>query len=158
MRRNKELDRAANQRKSAQLGLPFSTACNRLRKKILFHLLSRLGENFCFQCGVIIESEGELSIEHRTPWFGGDTSLFWDIENITFSHLGCNVGAGNRSTPRGGGHNKKVGPEGTAWCALHREFLPTDQFARNRKNWNGLKGYCSECKGLLRKPHSGHIK
>lgn len=80
----------SNEKKSATLGMPHGTACNRLRKNILFHLLKKLNENICFKCEIAIESVDDLSIEHKKPWEGRDPSLFWDIENIAFSHLHCN--------------------------------------------------------------------
>jgi hypothetical protein len=73
-----------------QLGIPQGTAQARLRKNILFHLLKKLNENVCFKCQKTIESAASLSIEHKEPWEGRDSSLFWNIENIAFSHVGCN--------------------------------------------------------------------
>jgi len=81
----------SNEKKSATLGMPFGTACNRLRKNILFSLLVRLQENVCFKCGELILSVNDLSIEHKQPWEGRDSNLFWDLNNIAYSHLGCNL-------------------------------------------------------------------
>ena len=81
----------SNERKSQFLGVPFGTACHKLRKSILFHLLVKLKENVCFKCGSIIDKIDELSIEHKLPWEGRDAKLFWDLENIAFSHLHCNT-------------------------------------------------------------------
>lgn len=77
--------------KSAVLGMPHGTAVNRLRKNILFHLLKKHGENICFKCGKEIETADTLSIEHKEPWQSNLSSqLFWDLENIAFSHMFCN--------------------------------------------------------------------
>lgn len=84
-------------KKDIQLGMPLGTATNRLRKMILFHLLKKHNENFCFQCTKEIETVKELSVEHKKPWLHENVNLFWDIKNIAFSHLSCNVGA---SKPR----------------------------------------------------------
>lgn len=37
----------------------------------------------------------ELSIEHKTPWLDSEDpkALFFDLNNIAFSHLSCNVSA-----------------------------------------------------------------
>lgn len=86
----------SNIQKSRQLGMPFGTATNRLRKRVLFYLLVKHKENFCFRCGLEIESEENLSIDHKEPWFGLDTKLFWDIGNIAFAHLKCNVATGRK--------------------------------------------------------------
>lgn len=83
----------SNIRKSEFLGIPHGTAQSKLRKMILFQLLKRLNENFCFQCGAEIERVEDLSIEHKKPWLNESIDLFWDLDNIAFSHLSCNSGA-----------------------------------------------------------------
>lgn len=85
-----------NLRKNEQLGMPNGTANNRLRKLILFDLLKRHNENVCFQCGEVIETANELSIEHKQAWLDRSPDLFWDLDNIAFSHLHCNISAGRR--------------------------------------------------------------
>lgn len=77
-------------KKSEQLGMPWGTAAHRLRKKVLFMLVCEAGRNICFHCGGEIENESDLSIEHKQSWLGIDVDLFWDMENIDFSHLRCN--------------------------------------------------------------------
>jgi len=73
-------------------------ASGRLKKEIMFNLLSRLGENICFQCLKTIDSADELSVEHKTPWLNSEDPcrLFYDPENIAFSHLRCNSSAARR--------------------------------------------------------------
>jgi hypothetical protein len=73
-----------------QLGMPHGTASARLRKAILLYLLQQLGEDFCYRCGGQIETPEELSIEHKKDWQGVDPALFWDLDNIAFSHRLCN--------------------------------------------------------------------
>lgn len=87
-----------NEKKRRQLGMPNGTATARLRKSILFKLVQETGRNICFQCGKAIESEEELSIEHKVPWLdsGDPVKLFFDLNNIAFSHLSCNVAACRR--------------------------------------------------------------
>lgn len=82
----------SNEIKSEQLGMPYGTACNRLRKTILFKLVQQLDLDVCFQCGNKIESVDELSIEHKSPWMYNENSveMFFDLDNIAFSHLKCN--------------------------------------------------------------------
>jgi hypothetical protein len=84
-----------NTKKNNQLGMPFGTASNRLRKMVLFDLLVQSGKNYCFQCNKLIQSVDELSIEHKIPWLDSENPklLFFDVCNIAFSHLNCNVGA-----------------------------------------------------------------
>lgn len=80
----------ANQRKTEQLGMPIGTASGRLRKMIVLNLLQQLGQDACFRCGNRIGTPEELSIEHKKPWLGNATALFWDLNNIAFSHRQCN--------------------------------------------------------------------
>lgn len=82
-------------KKKEQLGMPSGTATARLRKSILFQLVKETGRNICHQCGKVIETEEELSIEHKVPWLDSKdpVGLFFDLKNIAFSHLRCNIGA-----------------------------------------------------------------
>lgn len=89
-----------NSRKTIQLGMPFGTACAKLRKLVLFDLLKRYNENVCYRCKEIIDNADDLSIEHKKPWLDNDVNLFWDMDNISFSHLRCNV-LNNRQPNRG---------------------------------------------------------
>jgi hypothetical protein len=128
-----------NQRKSAQLGMPFGTATNRLRKMILFKLLVDSKINQCFRCREDIGSAEDLSIEHKEPWFNRDVELFWDLNNIAFSHSWCNK---PHSQKGGRSMHRKVGAENTAWCCKHQQFLPTEMFWKNNSRWNGLQSDC----------------
>jgi hypothetical protein len=80
----------SNEKKSATLGMPHGTAMHRLRKILLFSLLKKLNDNVCFKCSEVIEKVEDLSVEHKKPWEGVSAELFWDIENVAFSHLHCN--------------------------------------------------------------------
>jgi hypothetical protein len=134
--------RDSNARKSAFLGMSHGTACNRLRKMVLFDLLRRHGENVCFKCSKEIETAGELSIEHKRPWEGVSVELFWAMENIAFSHLRCNTPHNYRGN---GVWRRRVGPEGTAWCRSCKAFLPVAGFSRHSGRWNRLQPWCDEC-------------
>ena len=85
----------SNEAKSRALNMNFGTASNRLRKLILFDLLQRFDLDQCFQCGQEIEDVDDLSIEHKEPWQGADDprAAFFNLDNIAFSHLRCNIGA-----------------------------------------------------------------
>lgn len=148
---NKEYDKHFNEEKARQLGMPLGTATNRLRKRIILHLLQRSGEDICFRCGGRIETVDDLSIEHKQAWFRVDVALFWDLGNVAFSHLKCNISAGRRSTePAVAGWNRKDGPPGTAWCAACRQFKPIAEFSRHRSRRNGLQAYCDRCRSWQR--------
>lgn len=79
--------------------MPFGTASAKLRKNILFELIVKCGLDNCFQCGAKIKSVNELSIEHKVPYLDSEdpVKLFFDIDNIAFSHLKCNVGSARQT-------------------------------------------------------------
>lgn len=79
-----------NKERAIALGMPFGTASGRLRKKVLFKLLVDNGLNSCYRCGKEIETTEELSMEHKDSWYP-DPEKFWDLDNIAFSHLRCNI-------------------------------------------------------------------
>ena len=80
-------------KKEKQLGMSLGKAYWKLRKMVLFDILKRHNENVCFRCGGKIRNQRELSIEHKLPRLDSDIRLFWDLNNVAFSHLGCNSGA-----------------------------------------------------------------
>ena len=90
------MSKLGNEKKNNMLGMPHGTAANRLRKNILFSLVCALKANECFQCGGVIQSVEDLSIEHKEPWMQANDPVesFFDLNNIAFSHLKCNASAG----------------------------------------------------------------
>lgn len=128
-------------RRSEQLGMPFGTAYHQLRKLVLFSLLVRHNENICYKCSKVIGNAKELSIEHKKPWLHISTELFWDTNNVAFSHLVCN-------TPdrRGGYKLRKVGADGMSWCSGCQSFKPNAEFYKHKGHWNGLGNYCKNCR------------
>ncbi len=85
----------SNIKKKLQLKIDPGTAANRLKKELLFKYIRKAGDNYCFQCGAEIETSDELSVEHKIPWLDSKDpiELFFNLENIAFSHLDCNVKA-----------------------------------------------------------------
>ena len=83
-----------NNKKNMALGMNYGTATNRLKKMLLFNLADRLDLLSCFRCGNKIENETVLSVDHKKEW-NGTPELFWDIKNIAFSHINCNINHGN---------------------------------------------------------------
>ena len=80
-------------KKDLQLGMSHGTANNRLNRMLLFSMVQKLGLDVCFRCGRKIESINELSIEHKVAWLNSNNpkELFFDLDNVTFSHLSCNA-------------------------------------------------------------------
>jgi len=79
--------------KDEQLKCDFSTANGRLKKIILFDLVKKLNLDICYRCNNKICSFDELSVDHKLDWLHSDDpiTLFYDLNNIAFSHLDCNV-------------------------------------------------------------------
>jgi hypothetical protein len=130
----------SNSKKSQQLGMPFGTATNKLRKKVMFSLLVRHRENICFKCSKDIETENELSIEHKKDWLDVGSELFWDIDNIAFSHLKCNK-------PRKEFYEstRKNIVDGKQECFSCKTFKPISEFWKNRTRHSGIDSQCKDC-------------
>ena len=86
----------SNKKKNLQLKMSYGKAVHKLRKAIMFQMIQKVGLDICFQCGKRIETVDELSIEHKIPWLDSENpvELFFDLDNIAFSHLTCNIRAG----------------------------------------------------------------
>ena len=80
----------SNERKNQTLGMSHGTAAGKLRKMVLFRQLKKYKDNICARCSQEIETVDELSIEHLKPWEGISADLFWDLDNVAFSHARCN--------------------------------------------------------------------
>lgn len=139
-----------NKRIVLQLGMPYGTAVHRLRKNILFNFAQRLKEDVCFKCDKKIEFVEELSIEHKQPWENKNSDLFWNLNNIAFSHLKC-----NRNHSYGSGPVARIAPEGLSWCSGHQKFLPIEKFHENEHRINGYNNYCKSCYSTNRKEYKG---
>jgi hypothetical protein len=131
-----------NKRKSDFLGMNVSTANMRLRKMIIFELVKQLKRDVCYRCQEPIQSIDEFSIEHKLPWLDKDVNLFWNLDNIAFSHLACNV----RTAALGNMWNRKDRVEGMSWCTKHQKYLPETDFGRDPNNWTGLRSWCKACR------------
>lgn len=150
------LSSMANEKKSKQLGMAIGTANARLRKMVLFKLMQKSDLDVCFRCDKRIETIEEFSIEHKQPWLDVSAALFWDWDNIAFSHLTCNIKAGRKPKhPKSLAANiakvkanskKLAAPTGTSWCAGHKRYLPVEQFRKDTFRPDGLRVYCQECR------------
>lgn len=98
----KSMPSKQNQKKADQLDMPYGTAYARLRKQVMFNLIQLCNLDICFQCGTSIDSLDDMSIEHKVPWLDSKSprDLFFDLNNIAFSHLKCNVGAARKTILR----------------------------------------------------------
>jgi hypothetical protein len=86
-------------KRDLQLGESTGAAVNRLKRRVMFSLLVRLGENVCLRCGNEM-SVDDFTLDHVQPWLDEDVALFWDLTNIAFSHFRCNVSAARKPTKK----------------------------------------------------------
>lgn len=79
-------------KKKEQLGMNPSTASGRLVKDVLWSLIVKTKQDICCKCNNSMTRE-TFSIEHVKPWLDSDdpVGLYFDLENISFSHLSCNI-------------------------------------------------------------------
>jgi hypothetical protein len=85
-------------KKKEQLGMNPSTASGRLVKDILWNLIVQTKQDNCCKCNEQMTRE-TFSIEHVKPWLDSDDpiGLYFDLNNISFSHLSCNVADARKS-------------------------------------------------------------
>ncbi len=119
-------------KKSQQLGMNFGTACYRLERMLVLRLLKRLGEDFCFRCGSRIERVEDLSTEHKKDWQDIDPALFWDLDNIAFSHKRCNYSATKRRPSQGTKSKMRKAHLGKKFTPEHRANISLAQTRRWR--------------------------
>ena len=140
-------------KKSQQLGMNFSTASGRLERMILFRFVNQTGQANCYRCGKVILCYGDLSVEHKIAWQNVDPALFWDLENIAFSHKRCNTLAHRSVRPsdehirkmqKGAKNFVKAAPVGQAWCSGHRKYHPVKEFAKDKHQVSCYRAHCKK--------------
>ena len=130
-----------NTRRAKQLGMNYASASHRLRKEVMFRLVQEVGKDSCFRCGRKIQTARELSIDHKINWLDNNSELFWDLDNIAFSHISCN------SSNKG---KWIVAPVGKAWCFRCKDFRYIEEFGKNNRAANGLRNECKSCRSKHR--------
>ena len=131
-----------NARAVETLGMSHGAAAGRLRKLVLFRQLKKYGDNVCVRCNKQIETADELSIEHIQPWEGRSAELFWNLDNVAFSHMKCNT----PHVRRGGTGRRVIAPDGQSWCGSCEQFKSISDFSTDSSRWNGLNYDCKTCK------------
>ncbi len=121
-------------KKKNQLGMNASTASARLIKDILF---SKISHEKCFRCGKLMERDN-FSIDHKIAWLNTENplDLFFDLDNIAFSHLKCNVEAAKRYKKYENDEARRIArnsQESEKWHNLSVEQRKADRRARYLK-------------------------
>ena len=134
----------ANIKKGKQLGMSFGAACNKLRKELMFSMAKNLNKLTCFRCKKEIKTIKEFSIDHRKKWLDSKNpyELFFDLDNIAFAHLTCNIRA-QRKKPQ-----KYPNKNGKAWCSNCKKYVEIKHFGENpRKHQKRtIRYYCNKCR------------
>lgn len=90
----KQLDAKKNLKNKEVLGTSMSNATMRLLRSLVFDYICRMHDNYCYRCKLPMTRQ-DFSIEHIKEWRGAENGqeLFFDIDNISYSHLKCNTEA-----------------------------------------------------------------
>ena len=83
-----------SKKKESQLGMNHSTASARLVKDILFSFIKDVP---CYRCGKALDRE-TFSLDHKRPWLNTEdpVTIYFDLDNISYSHIKCNVEAARK--------------------------------------------------------------
>lgn len=124
---------AREEKRTKMLGMSSGCAQHRLRKSLMFSMAKKLNITKCFRCNKEIECEVDFSIDHKIGWESKENSveLFFDIENIAFSHLSCNIGAAEKK-------NKKYSSRAESYRDYYSRSKLDGRFERDRerrKRW-----------------------
>ena len=123
-------------KKESQLGMNPSTASGRLVKDVLYSLVVQTGQNNCHQCGLPM-SRDTFSIEHKEPWLDSNdpVGLYFDLENISFSHHSCNVAAARKIRKHATVEDSKEAHLKTSreWKAKNRMYDATERRERYKR-------------------------
>ena len=89
-----------SKKKKMQLGMNPSTASGRLVKDILWSLITETNKNICYKCNEVM-CRKTFSVEHKEPWLDSldPLKLYFDLDNIAFTHLRCNIKDSRRRPP-----------------------------------------------------------
>lgn len=75
-------------KRQKQLGMNYGTATYRLLRDLLFY---KVKDQKCYRCGCEMSRE-DFSLDHKINWLDSEDpkGIFFDINNISYSHKGCN--------------------------------------------------------------------
>lgn len=109
-----------------KLGMSHGRACHIIRKEMMFLLIKEAGRDMCYRCGEPILQSSDMSFDHKVSWEHSNNpkELFFDLDNIAFSHRLCNALSADRSRSR------------VVIKPMHNRKLTGDQVV---DIWNGVK-------------------
>lgn len=118
--------------KSEVLGMAISKAAHRLNRDLIYTMGKKLGLMVCYRCGGPISRE-DFTIDHKVDWLHSDdpVTVFFDLDNIAFSHHRCNAGAG--SGGQVSGDIKRKSPE--YHKQAQKEYRHTEKYKEYRRSY-----------------------
>lgn len=105
----------------------------------MFDMAKELGLLVCYRCGEPINAVEEFSIDHKEAWLDKNPKLFWDLQNIAFSHSRCNSKASFKP-------HKVRAHNGNSICHRCGKELNKNEFDKKSSRWNGVDFECKKCK------------
>ena len=137
--------------------MSFGKANAKLRKMILFDLVKECNKDICYRCKKRIDKIEDLSIEHKIAWLdsANPRELFFDLNNIAFSHLDCN--SKNRRidkinlSKKVSEYHKNKNLDGLSWCGYCKKRLPKENFSIDKSRITRCKWICKECRKIFRR-------
>lgn len=136
------MSKASKEKRERVLGMSSGKASGILKKMLIFDFAEKAGHK-CYRCGGEL-TLATISIEHKIPYLNSDKpkDLFFDLDNIAFSHLKCNSSAIT---------TKIILPiEGKIKCKGCDKDKDKDQFIKSKKS-EGYKGKCKTCRNEKRR-------
>ena len=130
-------------KKTLQLGMNPSTASGRLVKDLLWHFISTTTDALCCKCNQPLE-RSTFSVEHIEPWLDSDDPVgnYFNISNIGFSHLRCNIADVRRKTAQCGSHRAYAkGCRCTLCKEAKKDYQASRYTSEKRKEIYATKGY-----------------
>ena len=81
-----------NKNRDEKLGFDLGRARVRLAKEVQFMLIQKAGMGTCYRCGQQLTPQ-DVSIDHKIGFTNSENpeEMFFDLTNIAFSHLACNM-------------------------------------------------------------------
>lgn len=117
-------------KKTKQLGVHPATAAHQLRTDLLYFAYVVLLGCVCYRCGQEM-ARANFSIDHIDNWLDSDDPVerFFDLSNVSFSHLGCNVSAARRE-------RRKTDEELAGLPATERRRILKDRKRRSKEQYD----------------------
>lgn len=141
-KQRRELKRS--QEYKEQLGMGVASATGKLRKLLLYEFARRLNLISCYRCHRTIESIDEFTVDHKKNWLHKSADLFWDIDNIAFSHFVCNTTHNRTAEMYKHRTNKK--------CNECGEVKAIKSFGKHKQGSEiRIRSYCNQCRSIRKK-------